>query len=91
MCLWTWRGAEDVCIRKRRVSSPLSETRWVREVSAACDRDDVAEAHGGLMLPVVLRPAPGEGISAWFSFPHVGKVLQGAPMGKYVEEAQDSP
>ena len=32
------RGAEDVCIRK----------------SAACDRDGVAEADGGLLLPVVI-------------------------------------
>ena len=44
MCLSPGRGAEDVGIRKRRVSSPLSETRGMREVSAACDRDGVAEA-----------------------------------------------
>ena len=29
-------------IRKRRVASRLSETRGVRKVSAACDRDGVA-------------------------------------------------
>ena len=60
-------GAEDVSIRKRRVVSRLSETRGVRKVSAACDRDGVAEADGGLMLPGVLRPAPGESIG--FGFP----------------------
>ena len=56
------RGAEDVGI-KRRVASRLSETRGVHKVSAVCDRDGVAEAYGGLMLPVEtgrsLRLTPG--------------------------------
>ena len=34
------------------------------EVSATCNSHSVAEADGSLMLPEVLRPAPGEGISA---------------------------
>ena len=42
--------------------SPLSGTRGVREMSAAGDGDGIGEANGGLMLPVVLRPALGEGI-----------------------------
>ena len=79
-------GAEDVGIRKRRLVSGLAETGEVRKVSAACDRDGVAKADGMLMSPVVLRLAPGESISALFGFLHVGKVLQGAPMGTYVEE-----
>ena len=65
VCLSPGRGAEDVGIRKRRVTSRLSETRGVRKVSAECDRD----VDGRLMLPVVLRPSPGESISAWFGFP----------------------
>ena len=90
MCRSPGMGAEDVGIRKRRVASRLSETRGVRKVSA-CDRDGVAQADGGLMLPVVLRPSPGESISVLFGFPHVGKVLEGAPMVKDVEEAQKLP
>ena len=43
------------------------------------------------MLPVALRPAPGEGISARLGIPQVVKVPQGAPMGKDVEEAQELP
>ena len=66
-------------------------TRGVREVSATCDSDSVAEADGSLMFPEVLRPAPGEGISAGLVIPHVGKVLQGAPVVKDVEEAQELP
>ena len=57
MCLWTGRGAEEVGMSKRRVAGPLSETRGVREVSAAGDSDGVAEADGSLMLPEVWRPA----------------------------------
>ena len=60
-------------------------------MSAACDSDCVAEAYGSLMSPEGLRPAPGEGISAKLGFPHVGKVLQSAPVGKDVEEAQEVP
>jgi hypothetical protein len=71
--------------------SPLARTRGVREVSATCDRDSVAEADSSLMFPEVLRPAPGEGISAGLVVPHVGEVLQGAPVGKDVEEAQELP
>ena len=63
----------------------------MREVSATCDSDGVAEADGSLMFPEVLRPAPGEGISARLGVPHVGKVLQGAPVGNDVEEAQELP
>ena len=53
MCLLTGRGAKDVGISNWRVSSPLSETRGVREVSSAGDSDGVAEADGSLMSPVV--------------------------------------
>ena len=91
MCLCAERGAKDVGIRNMRVVSPLSETRGVREVSAAGDSDGVGEADGCPMSPVVLRPAPGEGISARLGFPQVVKVLQGAPVGKDVEEAQELP
>ena len=76
MCLRTGRGAKDVGIgnlRGARCTSPLSETRGVREVSATCDSDGVAEAYGSLMLPEVSRPAPGESISARLGVPHVGK------------------
>ena len=59
-----------------RCMSPLSRTREVREVSATCDSDSVAEADGSLMFPEVLRPAPGEVISARLFVPHVGKVLR---------------
>ena len=90
MCLWTGRDTADVGVREKRMASPLLETRGVREVSSACDRDSIAEADGGLMLPVVLEPAPGEGISAMLKVPHVGKVLDDAPVGKDVEDAQPS-
>ena len=50
---------------------PLAGTWGVREVRSAGDGDGICEADGGLMLPVVLRPAPGEGISAGLGFPHV--------------------
>ena len=71
--------------------SALVRTRGVREVSAAGDSDGVAESDGSLMSPEVLRPAPGKGIIARLIVPHIGKVLQGAPMGKDVEEAQEHP
>ena len=61
------RGEKDVGIANRkgaRCTSPLERTRGVREVSATCDRDSVAEADGSLMFPEVLRPAACEGISA---------------------------
>ena len=61
----------------------------MREVSATCNSHSVAEADGSLVLPEVLRPAPGEGISAGLVIPHVSEVLQGASVGKDVEEAQD--
>ena len=48
--------------RGARCTSPLARTRGVREVSATCDRDSVAEADGSLVFPEVLRPEPGEGI-----------------------------
>ena len=41
------------------------------------------------MLPVVLRPAPGEGISARLDIPKVVKVPRGAPVGKNLKEAQE--
>ena len=63
----------------------------MRKVSATCDGDSVAETDGSLVLPEILRPAPGEGISARLIVPHVGKVLQGAPVGKDVEEAEELP
>ena len=70
---------------------PTGEDEGVREVSVTCDSDSVAEADGSLMFPEVLRPAPCEGISARLIIPHVGKVLEGAPVGKDVEEAQEVP
>ena len=85
MCLRTGRGGKDVGIGSRRgekCTSPLARARRVREVSATCDSDRVAEADGRLMFPEVPRPAPGEGVSAGLIVPHVGKVLQGAPVGK---------
>ena len=96
MCLSTGRGGEDVGISNRRGArcmSLLVRTRGVREVSATCDSDSVAEADGSLMFPEVLRPETGEVVSARLIVPHVGKVLQGAPVGKDVdsEEAQELP
>jgi hypothetical protein len=94
MCLRTGRGGEDVGISNRRGSrckSPVSRTRGVREVSATCNSHNVAEADSSLVLPEVLRPAPGEGISAGLVVPHVSKVLQGASVGKDVEESQELP
>jgi hypothetical protein len=94
MCLRTGRGAKDVGIgnlRGARCTSPLSETRGVREVSAMCDSDGVAEADGSLMLQEMLRSVPCEGICACLGVPHVGKVLQRAPVCKDVEEATELP
>ena len=94
MCLEMGREAKDVGISIRwrtRYTSPLSRARGLREVSATCDSDGGAEADGGLVFPEILRPAPGEGIGARLIFPLVGKVLQGAPMGMHVEEAQELP
>ena len=59
-----------------------------RNVCATCDVDGVSETDGCLVLPEVLRPAPGEGISARLIVPHVGKVLHCAPVGKDREEAR---
>ena len=89
MCLRMGWGGENVGISNRRGArcmSPLARTRGVREVSATCDSDGIAEADSSLMFPEVLTPAPGEGITARLIVPHVGKVLQGAPVGKDVEE-----
>ena len=94
MCLRTGRGAVDVGIsnwRGARCTRPLLRAWGVREVIAMCDSDSVAEADGSLMFPEVLRLSPGEGISAGLVVPHVGKVLQGALVGKDVEEAQELP
>ena len=73
------------------MQEPSVEDEGVREVSATCNSHSVAEADGSLMLPEVLRPAPGEGIRARLMIPHVGKVLLRAPVGKDVEEAQELP
>ena len=94
MCLRTGRGGEDVGISNRRgarCKSPVSRTRGLREGCATCNRHSVAEADSSLKLPEVLRPVPGEGISAGLVVPHVSKVLQGASVGKDVEEAQELP
>ena len=79
MCFRTGRGGKDVGIDSRRgarCTSPLARARGVREVKATCNSDGVAEADGSLMFPEVLRPAPGEVISARLFVPHVGKVLR---------------
>ena len=54
LCLSAGRGGEDVGISNRRgerCMSPLARARGVREVSAACDSDSVAEADCSLMFP----------------------------------------
>jgi hypothetical protein len=66
--------------------SLLAGTSGVREVSAAGNGDGIRKADGGLMLPVVLRPATGEGIRTGFVIPQVGKVPLGAQVGKDVEQ-----
>ena len=43
-----------------------------RNVTATCDVDGVSETDGCLVLPEVLRPAPGEGISARLIVPRGG-------------------
>ena len=91
MCLGAGREAKDAGISTRRGARcvcPLSRARGVRKVSATCDGDGVSETDGSLVLPEILRPAPGEGISARLIVPHVGKVLHGAPVGKDVEEGE---
>jgi hypothetical protein len=48
----TGRGGKDVGIGNRRgasCTSPLARARGVREVSATCDSDGVAEADGSLL------------------------------------------
>ena len=62
--------------RGARCTRQLSRARGVREVSATCDRDSVADPDGSLMFPEVLRPAPGEGISAGLIVPHVSKYFR---------------
>ena len=65
--MFTDGGGKDVGISNRRgarCTSPLSRARGVRKVSATCNSDGLAEADGSLMFSEVLRPAPGEGISA---------------------------
>ena len=47
----------------------------------ASDGDCICKAYGGLMLPYILRPAQGEGISV---IPQVVKVPACAPVGKDV-------
>ena len=87
MCLCTRTGAKGQSSRE----PTFGDEGGVRKMIASCDRDGIAEAHSRLMLPLVLSPMPGEGISAGFGFPHVSKVLQGAPMGKDVEKPQELP
>ena len=77
--------------RHKQLEGGVPGTSGVREVSVTCDSDGVAEADDSLIFPEVLRPAPGESIGASLIVPHVGKVLQGAPVGKDVEEAQELP
>ena len=65
MCLGTGREAKDVGISTRRgarCACPLSRARGVCKVSATCDGDGVSETDGSLVLPEILRQAPGEGI-----------------------------
>jgi hypothetical protein len=53
-CLRAGRGGKDVGIGNRRgarCTRPLARARGVREVSATCDSDGVAEADGSLMFP----------------------------------------
>ena len=67
MCLGTGREAKDVGISSRRgarCACPLSRAGGAREVTATCDGDGVSETDGSLVLPEILRPAPGEGINA---------------------------
>ena len=88
------RGGKDVGIANRRGTrdtSPLARTKGVREASTTRDGDRIAEADGSLTSPEVLGPAPGEGIRARLTNPHVGKVLLRAPVGEDVEEAQKLP
>ena len=74
-CLCAGSGAKDVGISNSRVDSePTVGDEGVREMSAAGDGDGSGEADGGMMLPVVLRPEPGEGISVTLGIPQVVKV-----------------
>ena len=64
MCLRTGRRGKDVGIGNRRGSrctSPLARTRGMREVSATCDSDGVAEPDGSLTY-VSRSTETGEGI-----------------------------
>ena len=70
MCVSPGRGAEDVSIKEEEGVEPTVGDEGVDKVSTACDRDGVAEAGGGLTLPVELRPAPGESIKAGASKSH---------------------
>ena len=66
-------GARGCRHKEEEEVESIGEDEGVRRVSAACNRDGVAKAVSGLMLPVVWRPSPFEGM---FGFPHVGKVLE---------------
>jgi hypothetical protein len=79
------------CRPSQQQSGPTVGNEGVYEVSAAGDGDGISEADGGRMLPVVLRPAPGESISARLGIPQIVKIPLGAPVGKDVEEAQELP
>ena len=63
--------------------------RGLREVRAEGDGNSSRKADGVAMLPVVLRPSTGEGLSAGLITPHASKVPSGAEVGKDVEEVQE--
>ena len=54
-------------------------------MAAAGDGDGIRKADGDLVLPVVLRSAPGEGICAGLVIPQMGEVQLCALVGKDVE------
>ena len=61
-------GRKDIIIRiftaAETPESIPTTLNQVREVSATCDGDAVSEADGSLVLPEILRPAPGETVKA---------------------------
>ena len=85
------RGLDEIATQTSCSQAQISLSLSLSPSPSPCDSDSVAEADGSLMFPEVLRPAPCEGISARLIIPHVGKVLDGAPVGKDVEEAQELP
>ena len=68
MCLGTGREAKDVgisTIEGRDARAHCRGRGGARKVSAMCDGDGDSETDGSLVLPEILRPAPGEGISKY--------------------------